>query len=358
MRAAGEHCISAGVNVPLIAAVAKETPPQAAPFLPLLKAESGVLTADLGKGLKAEGKLDFAGESDAKAGEKAVNAALDLARGGLVMGIQQIGKQKDMDRFVALLEEVQTGLRAAKVERNGSSVEVTAAAKIDLQQAAPDLVEAVQKARNAATRMSSINNLKQLALAMYNYESTYNHFPAAAVYDKNGKPLLSWRILVLPYIEQDALYKEFHLDEPWDSDHNKKLLEKMPPLFAAGDEQALKNHETHYQTFVGKGSIFDDKKGVKIQDVTDGTSNTIMIVEAKKAVPWTKPEDVPFDAGKLVPKLGGLFEGIFNVAFADGSVRSMPLTIKEEKLRALSRATAPKSLIRANKKSCDPSAAL
>ncbi len=328
LRAAGRHLVAGGVNVPVIAEAANDMPPQTAPFLPLLKARSAVFTADLGKKLMAEGKLDFAGESDAKAGEKAVNAALDLARGGLVMGLQQMGKQKETERFVALLEEVQSGIRAAKVERNGSSVAASATAKVDLAQSAPDLLEAIQKARSAATRMTSINNLKQLALAMYNYEATYNHFPSAAVYDKNGKPLLSWRVMVLPYIEQDALYKEFHLDEPWDSENNKKLLEKMPPLFAAGDEDALKKHETHYQTFVGKGSIFDNKKGVKIQDITDGTSNTIIIVEAKKAVPWTKPEDVSFDAGKLVPKLGGLFEGIFNVAFADGSVQSMPLTIK------------------------------
>jgi Protein of unknown function (DUF1559) len=335
LRAAENHCIAAGVNVPMIAEVAKEAPPQMAPFMPLLKAQSGVLTGDVGKDLKAEGKLEFAGESDAKAAEKSVNAALDLARGGLVMGIQQMGKEKGMDRIVALLEEVQSGVRTAKVERNGSSVEVAAEAKIGLQTAAPDLLEAIQKVRNSATRMSSINNLKQLALAMHVYNDVNNHFPAAAVYDKSGKPLLSWRVMVLPYIEQDALYKEFHLDEPWDSDHNKKLMEKMPPLFAAGDEQALKNHETHYQTFVGKGAIFDGKKGVKITDITDGTSNTIMLVEAKKPVPWTKPEDVPFDAGKLAPQLGGLFDGIFNAAFADGSVHSLPLTIKEEKLRAL-----------------------
>jgi prepilin-type processing-associated H-X9-DG protein len=195
--------------------------------------------------------------------------------------------------------------------------------------------EPILKIRTAAKRARSSNYLKQLAIVMQTYSDANGRFPAAAVFDKDGKPLLSWRVLMLPYLEQEALYKEFHLDEAWDSDHNKKLLEKMPPLFGAGDEQALKNHETHYQTFVGKGAIFDGKNGVKITDVTDGTSNTIMIVEAKKAVPWTKPEDVPFDAGKLVPKLGGLFEGIFNVAFADGSVRSLPLTIKEEKLRAL-----------------------
>jgi len=152
---------------------------------------------------------------------------------------------------------------------------------------------------------------------------------------KAGKPLLSWRVAVLPYIEQDNLYKQFHLDEPWDSDHNKKLLERMPPLYGFGDEKAAKNHETHYQGFAGKGAFFDGKKGLKIVDITDGTSNTIMLVEAKKAVPWTKPDDVPFDAGKLVPKLGGLFDGIFNVAMCDGSVRSFPLTIKEDTLRAL-----------------------
>jgi hypothetical protein len=336
LLAAEKHLIAAGVDVQMIAETApKDPPPQRAAFMPLLKAQSAIFTADLGEDLKAEAKLTFAGESDAKFGEKAVNAALDMARGGLVMGIQELGKQKDMTRVVALLEELQTGVRAAKVEQAGSSVEASASVKIDLRKTAPDLVDAVQKVRNSAARMSSINNLKQLALAMYNYESVNGHFPAAAVYGKNGKPLLSWRVMVLPYIEQDALYKEFHLDEPWDSDHNKKLLEKMPPLFGAGDEQSLKNHETHYQTFVGKGAIFDGKKGVKITDITDGTSNTIMMVEAKKAVPWTKPDDVPFDAGKLVPKLGGLFDGVFNAAFADGSVRSLPLTIKEEKLRAL-----------------------
>jgi len=336
MRAAEKHLIAAGVDVQILAeTAAKELPPQMAAFAPLLKAQSAVFTADLGENLKAEGRLTFAGESPAKAGEKAVNAALDMARGGLVMGLQQMGKQKDMVRVVSILEELQTGVRAAKVEVNGSVVEASATVKIDAKTIGMDLSEAVQKVRNSAGRMSSVNNLKQLALAMFNYESVNGHFPAAAVYDKSGKPLLSWRVLVLPYIEQDALYKEFHLDEPWDSDHNKKLLDKMPPLFGGTDETARKNNETHYQTFVGKGAIFDGKKGKKIADITDGLSNTIMVVEAKKAVPWTKPDDVSFDAGKLVPKLGGLFDGIFNAAMADGSVHSFPLTIKEEKLRAL-----------------------
>jgi hypothetical protein len=334
--AAGKHLIVAGADLPTIAeALPKDLPPQMAVFKPLLKAQSAVYTEDLGEEPRTVVRLTFAGESDAKAGEKAVSAALDMARGGLATALQEMGKQKDMARFVPSMEQLQTGLRAANVERNGSVVEASATVKVDLTTAGPNLVATIQKVRDSARRISSANNLKQLALAMHNYNDTNGHFPAAAVYDTNGKALLSWRVMLLPYLEQDALYKEFHLDEPWDSDHNKKLLEKMPAMFATGDEQALKNHGTHYQGFVGKGAIFDGKKGVKITDITDGTSNTIMVVEAKKAVPWTKPDDVPFDAGKLVPKLGGLFDGIFNAAMADGSVRSFPLTIKEEKLRAL-----------------------
>jgi hypothetical protein len=126
---------------------------------------------------------------------------------------------------------------------------------------------------------------------MHTYASENGaRLPAAAVFDKDGKPLLSWRVLILPYIEQDALYKEFHLDEPWDSDHNKKLLEKMPPLYGFGDENAANNHETHYQGFVGKGAFFDGMKGIQVNDIRDGMSNTIMVVEAKRAVPWSKPE--------------------------------------------------------------------
>ena len=158
-----------------------------------------------------------------------------------------------------------------------------------------------------------------------------NKLPAAAVYDKDGKPLLSWRVTLLPYIEQGSLYKEFHLDEPWDSDHNKKLLAKMPTTFVPPDSQAFKDHETFFQAFVGKDTVWS---GVfSIGNIPDGTSNTILFVEAKKAVPWTKPEDISLDAGKLLPKLGGLSEGGFMAALCDGSVRFFPATMKEETLR-------------------------
>src|SRR6185437_3736578 len=107
-----------------------------------------------------------------------------------------------------------------------------------------------------------------------------NRLPPHAIYDKNGKPLLSWRVMILPYLEQQDLYKQFHLNEAWDSEHNKKLLAKMPKTYAsARDEKTLKDHTTYYQGFVGKGAFFEGKQGLRFpQEFPDGTSNTLMIV--------------------------------------------------------------------------------
>src|SRR5207253_5271036 len=102
-----------------------------------------------------------------------------------------------------------------------------------------------------AARQKSANNLKQLGLAMHNYNNTYNHLPAVAIKDTKGKALLSWRVAILPFVEEEKLYKEFHLDEPWDSAHNKKLLGKMPKLFAPVMGKTKQPHSTYYQVFTG-----------------------------------------------------------------------------------------------------------
>src|SRR5207244_2364868 len=112
----------------------------------------------------------------------------------------------------------------------------------------------------------------------------------------NGKPLLSWRVLILPYIEQDALYRQFKLDEPWDSPHNLKLLPLMPKIYAPVGAKPKEPHSTYYQAIVGPGAAWEhtkDGKGMRIQNFTDGTSNTITVAEAREAVPWTKPDDIP-----------------------------------------------------------------
>ncbi len=169
-------------------------------------------------------------------------------------------------------------------------------------------------------RERSAKNQQELMNAMWYYHEINDHFPLAANYDKGGKPLLSWRVLLLPYLDQDDLFAQFHLDEPWDSKHNKPLLAKMPkqyepPLPGKTKEQFA----TFYQVFIGKGALFEGREGISVSDVTDGTSCTIAIIEAAQAVPWTKPVDLPYDPKKPLPKIGGLFDHGITAAFADGS---------------------------------------
>ncbi len=206
------------------------------------------------------------------------------------------------------------------------------------------MLPAVQASRMAAIRSQSVNNLKQIGLAMHNFHSTNDHFPPQAITDKQGKPLLSWRVAILPFLEQAPLFNEFKLDEPWDSPHNKPLLERMPSTYVIPGSKAEPG-KTFYRGFSGPGAFFDParKDGTGIRNVTDGTSNTIGIVEAREAVPWTKPDDeIPFDgaarpdqAKPLLPLLGGHFPSGFDVMFLDGSVKFLKETISPQVLRAL-----------------------
>ncbi len=199
------------------------------------------------------------------------------------------------------------------------------------------LMPAVQAAREAARRAQCVNNLKQIALGMHNYESANGAFPSAAITDKQGKALLSWRVAILPFIEQGPLYKKFKLDEPWDSPHNKELLKFMPPTYLCPSAGTVEPFATTYQVFAGNGALFERDKGARIAAITDGTSNTIMAVEADQAVPWTKPDDLSFDAGAAQALLGAgsSHPGGFNVAMADGSVRFVGSTVNRSLLRAL-----------------------
>lgn len=198
------------------------------------------------------------------------------------------------------------------------------------------MLPAVSKVRDAAARVQSQNNLKQLALGLQNYNDIYNQLPSAAVCDKTGKPLLSWRVAILPLIEQQFLYNQFKLDEPWDGPNNIQLLARMPKLYLLPDDTKTPADHTHYQVFVGNGAAFDLKKGYNIpRDFPDGTSNTILIAEAANAVPWTKPEDVPFDPRQpMLPLMSDRFRAGFHVALGDGSIRMVVPQISEATFKA------------------------
>ncbi len=198
------------------------------------------------------------------------------------------------------------------------------------------LLPAVQSAREVARRSQSENNLKMLALAMHNYHDVYGHFPPQAITDKNGKPFLSWRVALLPFLECRSFYDQFHLDEPWDSPHNSVFIKQMPEVFRNPSAPRVPGI-THYLGIVGKGAFFEEGKTRKLADILDGTSKTIMFVEVDpdRGVIWTKPEDLPFNPDNPLDGLGHAHPGGFNAAFADGSVYFISSTVDPEVFRAL-----------------------
>jgi RNA polymerase sigma factor (sigma-70 family) len=184
-------------------------------------------------------------------------------------------------------------------------------------------------------KAQSMKNLMQIGLAIHNFASSHEAtFPAAAI-RKDGKPLLSWRVAILPYLEQEALYEKFHLDEPWDSPYNIGLLDQMPETYAPVAHKDESKYSTYYQVFVGPGALFGKGGGMKLADVKDGTAMTFMVVEAGKPVPWTKPEDLAFDASKPLPELAGQLEDGFCAGFADGTARCLRRNVSSRILKAL-----------------------
>src|SRR5262249_27686727 len=182
--------------------------------------------------------------------------------------------------------------------------------------------KAKKKAVLGPREQQSVNNLKQLMIALHSFHDANMRLPPAAIRDKKtGKPLLSWRVALLPYIEQAALYQKFKLDEPWDSPHNMKLAEIVVPTYAVPGDKAGEEPKTFYRVFVAapgkppqtawQTNPYKDLPlgafGGKLTAIPDGTSNTLGVVEAGEAVPWTKPDELPYDPKAPLPKLGGLF---------------------------------------------------
>ncbi len=265
---------------------------------------------------------------------------------GFVAGAAGSGlRERGFDFDVAMLpsaESIQKHLKpgVTSIRRTAAGIEWTTQQTLpgfNIGASAPVavalLLPAVQSARQAARRAQSANNLKQIALAMHNYHDTYKNFPAAYSVGKDGKPLLSWRVHILPFIEQNELYKQFHLDEPWDSEHNKTLIAKMPMVYRS-PAVPLEPGKTTYLTVRGERTIFPGGKPMGMQHITDGTSNTIMTVEAnpQRAVIWTRPDDFEPDPQDPMKGLLGVWPGGFLVGMADGSVQFLPQTMDRKAL--------------------------
>lgn len=163
-----------------------------------------------------------------------------------------------------------------------------------------------QKWREEDYRNSRMNTFKHIILGLLNYASAQKDVLAAASSrDANGRPLLSWRVHILPFMEGGKLYDQFHLDEPWDSEHNRKLIEQMPEFYQDPDAKVRAaigdQGRTTIVAPIGEGTVFGSgPEGMKHGDIKDGSSNTIAIVEVvpERAVVWTKPDDWQVDMAK------------------------------------------------------------
>jgi prepilin-type processing-associated H-X9-DG protein len=192
---------------------------------------------------------------------------------------------------------------------------------------------AVAEIRASQLRECAVR-LKQIGLAMHQYQSANGHFPAPTLSRSDGTPLLSWRVALLPQLGYQSLYDRFHLNEPWDSPHNLALIKEMPPVFQCPGDGWHASGRTRYQVVVGPeteptsvNTPFEPTRGVDLREITDGVSNTVLVLEASVSVPWTRPDDLRWEKGGPLPRMASPHGGGAHVLLADGSSRFLRATI-------------------------------
>lgn len=198
--------------------------------------------------------------------------------------------------------------------------------------------EAKEAALESTRRRQRMQKFKEISLAILNYESAKKHLPPPAICDANGKPLLSWRVAILPYLDQTELYKKFRLDEPWDSPHNLPWSKVMVEAYSdPAFPELARESKTTYVLPAGAGTALDSKTGATFRDIRDGTSMTIMLVEVppEGAVVWTKPEDWEVDMDDPFHGLRRTDRDYFAAAWCDGRASIIRTDVKPEVLKAI-----------------------
>ena len=338
IQAVGKHDFLLAIETaplrPLIEQGGGALPPDAAGMLAMVSQTQGlVITADL------------SGDTLLAVHVQAVNAEAADGLAAFGQGMLQQGKaayqgMKEGPQAEALPEEVAADViplldnlvAGVNVAAEGDTVTLSVARPqgFDKLPALLKTLAPLLEAKEQQTQRS--NDLKQIGLAMHNYHDAFKGVPVADGPGVEGQKSggLSWRVYLLPFLEEVELFEQFKLDEPWDSDHNKTLIEQMPALF--GDDP---DGKTSIHVFVGEGTPLG-QKSLHFRDITDGTSNTLMVVEAgpDKAEVWTKPGGLPFDAEDPIAALGNIGES-FLIAVFDGSLREIPSSIDAETLGRL-----------------------
>ena len=274
----------------------------------------------LGMGMLENGSmsLKLQGLSSDETGSKSGKMALEEA---LKMGQQLLAPLKQNTFIAEQIKPFEAGLNDSQITQAGPEFGFQAAFPVSTDQGgllAGLLAPAIQQARDAARRTQCANNLKQIGIGMFSHRTARQSFPDAAIKSKDGKPLLSWRVAILPYIEQKPLYDKFKLDEPWDSPTNKALIELIPPLYVCPGGELQKGMTTYRLISSGKSAY---KDGKRVSDAAlsamGGSAAVPLVVDAgdQHAVAWTAPDVFAASAEIGSHHLGGI-----NMLFADGHV--------------------------------------
>lgn len=314
-----------------------------APYQTLFRATGATLTADLGgAGLTTRLSLAFATPEDARrAGPVLEEGLADLTRLADAAVKRQAERGDSGALEAAVFGVARDLLKTAKVEVKGAAVVASAEGPSDA--ALGQLVATLPKQVAAARRsMVAQNNLKQILLSLHNYSDTYGFLPSDVAPDR--KTAFSWRVQILPFIEEGPLFSQLDMQLPWDHPRNKAVLEKapMPKVFEVPGRPAPPGH-TYWRSFSlpkktqpkdGRPWLVEGERGVPIAAIPDGTSNTIAVVEAGESVPWYAPDQLPYDGRRPLPPLGAKGGDGFLAGMGDGSVRVIRAKTDEAVIRA------------------------
>jgi hypothetical protein len=339
---AGKHTVVAAAQVGPINDLLhgeERFPPELVPFRSLLKSKTVTLTADIAAKTTFTVKLTFPDAATTRRAEPVLKTLIELGIEKLGELGKKAGEDAELAKVLQPLLELATGaLEKAEVKADGTTLTAQVSAEIGpAVTKALDALPAVLEA--AAGRVQTSNNLKQIGLALHNYHDTYGNFPGN-VMSPDGKVLMSWRVAILPFIEQDNMYRALDLTKAWDDPVNAKILANMPKVFEVRGREAEKG-KTYLQmpyspkALPGGSPFLVPGQKTTFANITDGTSNTLMVVEATDAVSWAKPDDLLFDPQKL-PKLGDPKTKRFHTALGDGSVRIFKRDkLTDDQLKAL-----------------------
>ncbi|ADG66802.1 hypothetical protein Plim_0958 [Planctopirus limnophila DSM 3776] len=235
-----------------------------------------------------------------------------------------------------LVDFVVNSLKGVVVRQEGAHIVLTVLAPANIK-TLPDLAQPLfEKLGRELFAKSERNSLKQIGLALHRYHDIHHRFPSNSqgpeVGDKGG---LSWRVHLLPFLGRADLYNEFHLDEPWDSEHNLKLVQQMPEVFHS--DLVADPTKTPFQVFMGEGTPLGGDEGLPLKALRDSTMHTILVVQAgaDQATIWTKPGGLTYEKPNPAQGLGKVGDRGFLALLADGSVQRFSATLMAHELRFL-----------------------